>query len=307
MADRNIYDQDRSGSGARIGRGRFVVRVHADKLGQAAPQARGLSPGGKIGLAEVGVSKGGKVTFKAGGADAFAAGRSVGLQTIPVAMTLKSASNAHAHGMLAPAAVSMDQSRSAQHWRSGGLSLTIDLTEMHKVARAAGATAATLERQRSAVSRAINDGMGRYQRALKRRVIAWTGLRHNVKSLQDFKTLWSTPATLTSVLTISSKHTKITVANYNARWNRRMPGVTHSAWNRPQLATGAFLAFKHGIAFKRVAKGPRGLRPLWGPNVAREVDRHHAEAQTLLNSVGASRIGPTAARLLKVAIDKSWR
>lgn len=321
MAD---IDRDRHGSGAGkslSGGQYYTLRVQSGALSNAQIKGSQAGPpdGRALPMPTVKVSPTGKVTVT-GGAAALTAARAAGATSVPVAMTQRSAANAHRAGMTvrtnATFAGPQYAGRMARHGVhiARTLSVSVDLTDMARVAAAMHNTARSLEQIRTSLSRALNDGMMRFDPALARRVQAWTGLRDRGRARQNFYHTPSSPATLTAVLRISDRHLRITNDYFGAAYSRGSAGASHRAWNRQQIAVGSFMLNGKKPIFVRdrsqKIRTQRGrmenpIFPIWGPNVAREVDRHHGEVQAMLSAVATTRVGPTAARLLRIAVARS--
>ena len=103
-------------------------------------------------------------------------------------------------------------------------------------------------------------------------------------------------------LRVFDRHTRITAAYYVARWNRSMPGVYHQAWGRGQIADGAFMIPGKAPAFKRTSAARFPVRVLWGPSMAREMDRNSDKVSHISRRIVKFNVLPTARRLMKVAI-----
>lgn len=180
--------------------------------------------------------------------------------------------------------------------------ITIDLRDMDRLAKGYHGMALRIQKGGEIISRAINHGLRKLRTDMRRDLSRWTGLK-NQKAVHDSISLaWSTPTFLTGVLKVKGKHTTITKAYYGASWNRNNPGATHKAWNRGQLAKGSFMA--KGLVFKRTTGQRLPIAPVWGPNLAREAERHQPEIQAKVTAIGIV-VSREAARLLSVAISKA--
>jgi hypothetical protein len=304
-----LFDHSRSASGRDLSRGsHYVVRVSASetnarwvrgRVGAATLHGRSRSP-----VPEAKVSKTGRVTFSAGG-DMFAAARQLGHGSVPVAMTMASARAAHKAGLLDPGHGLSGSSRHPRQFKhQSAVHVVVDLTDMNRVAKALGGVAMELKQQHTAISRAINYGIRRLQTDWKRKVKAWTGLKSEKPFAKAFRQQWSTPSFLSGSLSVKSGHMVVTRDYFGASWSRSNPGATHRAWGRQQIAVGTFMAPGHKPVFHRTTSARLPIVPLWGPNIAREIDRHRPEVEASVQAVGA-RVSAEAARVLAVAVAKA--
>jgi len=198
---------------------------------------------------------------------------------------------------------------------AGDIVVTIDTRDLARIGAQLEAAGMSIRRGHESISRAINFGMRHLRTQLKRDARNWTGLP--IRQLDGaFKMFPSTPATMTGVLKVTDRHHMIARGNFGATWRRSDPGAYHRAWNRPQLAVGAFLAGSLAPVFKRTGvrvKMDKGrykgqvrerLAPLWGPNTAKEIEKHRPTVQARLNIVNASVVRE-AERLVRVAIARA--
>lgn len=185
--------------------------------------------------------------------------------------------------------------------------IVVDLTDMERLAKGFIGIYTRLTKGRLVISRAINHGLMKLRTGLRRDVSQWTGLKAQRKIHQSFKILPAKPEFLVGVLSVQSGHTTITREYYGATWSRRNPGATHAAWNKPQLAVRTFMLPGRKPVFRRVKptdKSRKKVMPIWGPNLAREVERHQAEVQAKVTAAGAV-VAREAARLMAVEIARA--
>ena len=305
------FDLNRSASGrdmTRRSQGRYIVRLSGPEAARAAnAQARtsaAVSSATRMGVPEARVTKAGKLQFTAGAGE-FAAARALGHNSIPVAMSMRSARHAHAAGLIDPGhGLSASTKHPRQARFTSGTFVVVDLTEMNKIAAAFGGVARDLKTQRTSISRAINYGLRRLSTVMKRKTKQWTGLRSDKPFAKAFGQRWATPSFLQGSLTVSSGYTVVTRDYYGATWSRANPGAAHRAWNRPQIAAGTFMASGFKPVFHRTTSARLPITPLWGPNIAREIERHRPEFEAETSNV-ARQVGAEAARLLAVAVSKA--
>ncbi len=224
-------------------------------------------------------------------------------------VTMSQARRLHKMGALADGAGGGSFASSGVHPRqarhmAGAIELVVDLTEMRKLAKGFMGIATGIERGHIVISRSINDGLRSLRTHVKRDLRAWTGLKVVGKIEKSISLAWSRPSFLTGVLNVKSGHTAVTEAYYGAAWSRANPGATHSAWNRRQIAVHSFMIPGKKPVFKRTGSARLPIAPLWGPNLAREVDRHKGEVQAKVTVAGRI-VSQTAARLMQMEIKKA--
>lgn len=138
--------------------------------------------------------------------------------------------------------------------------------------------------------RALNKGGDKGATQIKRVLRDETGLpaRRVARHLRKQRAF---PGGLRYIIHARGDHTKITVGNFGARQTRK--GVSHKAWNRRQTADSAFMAGR--VAFKRLGRARLPIKALYGPNVAREMER--GASGSVLTTVTAGVVIPEAIRL----------
>lgn len=137
---------------------------------------------------------------------------------------------------------------------------------------------------REAASRAINRGgdMGRTQ--MTRALVQTTGIQYQkVKSVTSVRR--STPATLS--YTVEGSGDETNVGLFKARQLKK--GAAASPWKKRRMFPGTFIIQKFGGRVYARRTGQRfPIKPIWGPNVAREMRQGEplkAWEQTTLNVV----------------------
>lgn len=296
MADRQLFRRD-----AVAPKGRFESRMNLDRAGVAPGPV--YTTGNDLPLGRMG---GAGFEAQQGGANLSAA-RGMGMRTAPVAMSMGSWRKAHKAGLTVPYGNVENFARRAEIRRFGGtasVGLVVDTTDMWNLARGFTGISVAIRRGHSIISMAINDGMRGLKTGLRRKLVAWTGIRSYAETERGMRVMWSTPATMTATLRVTDRHRRIG-KNFGASWSRANPGGTHSAWNRPQLAVGSFMA--KGILFKRVGSGRLPIAPLWGPNMAREIERHRAEVEADVVTMARTRVHASMVRLMSSAIASGGR
>jgi hypothetical protein len=311
VADRVSFDQSRSGTSSKIGSGRFVARLRTDGVERSfsksssyiAPGAAG-TPAGRMAVPEASVGKGGVKLTSAG--EGFAVARDRGLQSVPVAMKMKDWRAAAKAGLIAREGSGTYGNKGRRATSQASLFLQIDLTDMWNLAAKLNGTATAIRVGHAKISQAINFGLRRLRTRVTDQAVQWTGIRRRGEVLKGFRMIPSTPATMTGVLRVRDYHRAVTSENFGASWSRSNPGATHRAWSRPQLAVGAFMIPGKKPIFRRVGQSRFPIEPLWGPNVAREIERHRPEVQAQVDMVGVA-VRQEAVALMRVAITGSRR
>ena len=182
--------------------------------------------------------------------------------------------------------------------------IVVDLRDMDRLAQGYYGIATRIQKGGEVISRAINHGLRKLRTEVRRDLSRWTGLKAQNKIHESISLAWSTPAFLTGVLKVKAGHTVVTKDYYGASWNRNNPGATHKAWNRGQLAKGTFMVPGLKPIFKRTTGQRLPIAPIWGPNLAREVERHQTEVQAKVTAIGIV-VSREAARLMSVAISQA--
>ncbi len=135
------------------------------------------------------------------------------------------------------------------------------------------------------IYRALNHTAGKVRTYLKRSLTQWTGLNRVKPADQALTQKYAGPGHLEAAIIVKDKFASITAENFGAVWNRSMPGVQHRAWNRVQIAQGSFMIPGKKPAFHRVGPGRFPIKPLFGPNYAREVERHEREVRGVVEGM----------------------
>jgi len=133
--------------------------------------------------------------------------------------------------------------------------------------------------------RALNRTADRVRTYLKRKLQIWVGTNNQKGPSDALMVRHAGPGHLESQVIVKDKYPSITAANFGATWNRSMPGVQHRAWGRVQIATGAFMIPGRKPAFHRVGKDRYPIKPVYGPNYAREVERHEKEVRATVEDM----------------------
>lgn len=221
-------------------------------------------------------------------------------------MSMTAARSAAAQGLLASGPRVANYSRGAEILAGGGGAvIRIDLRDLNNLARRIEMIAVGIERGHTIIAQAINDGARVLQTQLKRKLQVWTGIKVQRRLVEGFRYTPATGATLTGMLVVRDRHIRITAEYFGAKWNRANPGGTHAAWGRPQIALHSFMIPGKMPLFKRVGSGRFPIAPLWGPNVAREIERHEMEVEADVVAIVRLRVLSTAERLMRMEIAKA--
>lgn len=229
-----------------------------------------------------------------------ATGLSVGTGSQPASARYQAGQAAADQGLVSrllanrilPAGVSAHNARlasratdsAARHGRSPVVfGAHVDIQTLARVLRGVDVSARGL-----VVARAINDTMDRFWTQLKAEMLTWTGLKGNIgkQRLDKGKHIRRAHAAhWSSTMTIKDRYIVVTARYFSAKWNRSMPGVAHAAWGKQQTTKHSFMIAGKAPAFLRVSSSQYPIRPVWGPNPAREVARHKDFAQKLLEQM----------------------
>jgi hypothetical protein len=189
--------------------------------------------------------------------------------------------------------------------RRGGVPFAVNVDiDLHKLSAALNDVADHHIKDK-AVYRALNDAIDKANTLLKRDLQKWTGIKVQRRIADAMRRVYARPNKWTAAIIIKDKHIAITAEYFGARWNRSMPGVSHSAWGRAQIAKGAFMIPGKKPAFHRVGPSRLPIKPVWGPNTAREAERHADEVRSTLRLVVETVLKPRLAHNLKRAFEEA--
>lgn len=120
---------------------------------------------------------------------------------------------------------------------------------------------------RQVFARALNRGGDQGRTQVKRSLVAQTGIKYGLIN-KTVKTVRAQPNRLVYTLEASGSETNLKLfgASQTAR------GVSASPWGKRHMFKSAFIIQSHdGKVFKREGKGRGSIKPLFGPNIAREI------------------------------------
>lgn len=190
---------------------------------------------------------------------------------------------------------------------NGGVSFSveIDITQIIKLGNALADIGSEFQNAgRQAVARGINTGLAKVRTELVRAQEKWVGADRQ-KQIREAITIqrvnYKGGGGLEGKVVTSAPWLKITGKDFGAVHTADV-GVTHNAWGRSQLARKAFMLPGIDVAFRRIGKERSAIKPLWGPNLAREVERHEPEVMDML-ARGAVVALTEAERQIELSID----
>jgi hypothetical protein len=147
---------------------------------------------------------------------------------------------------------------------------------------------------RTAMSRALNHEGDKRRTQVKRALVKQTGINYGAVD-KATATVRATPATLT--YTLKARGDETNIAWFGGVQRRK--GVSASPWNRRRIFTRSFIVPRFGRAFMRTSRNRLPIRPLYGPNLARELlkDSSAAAWQSGIANIVA-RVGHEIGRML---------
>ena len=147
---------------------------------------------------------------------------------------------------------------------------------------------------RTALSRSLNHEGDKGRTQVKRALVKQTGIKYGAVD-KAIVTVRSTPATLTYTLKAGGDETNI--ASFGGVQRRK--GVSAAPWNKRRIFARSFIVPRFGRAFIRTSKNRLPIRPLYGPNLARELvkDSSAAAWQSGVANIVA-RVGHEISRML---------
>jgi hypothetical protein len=119
---------------------------------------------------------------------------------------------------------------------------------------------------RKALSRALNHEGDKGRTQVKRALVKQTGIKYGAvdKAMAPIR---ATPATLT--YTLKARGDETNIAWFGGVQRRK--GVSAAPWNKRRIFVRSFIVPRFGRAFIRTSKNRLPIRPLYGPNLAREL------------------------------------
>lgn len=127
---------------------------------------------------------------------------------------------------------------------------------------------------RAVMSRSLNHEGDKGRTQVKRVLVKQTGIKYGQIN-KAVKTIYSTPGTLTYTLEARGDETNLNL--FGARHGKR--GVSAAPWATRRVFKSSFMVGKYsGKVFKRVGASRFPIRPLFGPNIAREIVKDQSKA-----------------------------
>jgi hypothetical protein len=142
--------------------------------------------------------------------------------------------------------------------------------------------------------RALNHEGNRGRTQVKRAVVKQTGIKYGAVD-KAMVTIRATPATLT--YTLKARGDETNIAWFGGVQPRN--GVSAAPWYKRRIFRHSFIVLGFGRAFICTSKSRLPIRPLYGPNLAREVVKDSSAAgwqSGIGNIVG--RVGHDIGRML---------
>jgi hypothetical protein len=147
---------------------------------------------------------------------------------------------------------------------------------------------------RTALSRALNHEGDKGRTQVKRTLVKQTGIKYGAIN-KAVATVRSTPATLT--YTLKARGDETNIAWFGGVQRRK--GVSAAPWNKRRIFARSFIVPRFGRAFIRTSKSRLPIRPLYGPNLARELVKDSSAAAWQSGVVNiVARVGHEIGRML---------
>jgi hypothetical protein len=126
---------------------------------------------------------------------------------------------------------------------------------------------------RTALSRALNHEGDKGRTQVTRALVTQTGIKYGAVN-KAMTTIRATAATLTYTLNARGDETNIAWFGGVQRWK----GVSAAPWRKRRIFKHSFIVQRFGRAFVRTSKSRLPIRPLYGPNLARELVKDSSAA-----------------------------
>lgn len=133
---------------------------------------------------------------------------------------------------------------------------------------------------RTVMSRALNHEGDKGRTQVKRALVRQTGIKFGMVN-KAVKTIRSSPATLT--YTLEARGDETNIALFGAR--QRKKGVSAAPWGKRRIFKHSFMVPAYGDkVFVRKGAARFPLKPLFGPNIAREIVKDESREAFLTGS-----------------------
>jgi hypothetical protein len=148
---------------------------------------------------------------------------------------------------------------------------------------------------RTVMMRALNHESDKGRTQVKRALVRQTGIKYSQIN-KAVETIRATPASLEYVLKATGDETNLNL--FNARQGKR--GVSAAPWGKRQVFKHSFTVPAYGNRVYVRTSDERGpLKPLYGPNFARELVKDETAATFRKGTAGiADRVAHEIARVL---------
>lgn len=174
-------------------------------------------------------------------------------------------------------------------YAAASIAVSIDLTEIKKLQKAMRDAGMSFRKRDEVMVQTLNRAGKRIETRLKRALQRWTGIKRQARIAEDMKPIIASRGKWRAGVRVAGRHTRVTAADYGATWRKAWAGGKHKAWARAQTARHSFMIFSGqgsryggGLLFTRKGRGRLPIVPLWGPNMAREVQRHEAFSRAIV-------------------------
>lgn len=157
------------------------------------------------------------------------------------------------------------------------MSIKIDVRKIYDLSRAFSFIAKSTPRR--ALAPPLNTTGDRLYHKTRDALQKWTGLSRSGVVSGHMSRHKAAGGKLTYTIKVQSGWFAITTRDFNARWSRSSPGVSHSAWQGGNTEHGSFLI--NGVAYRRTSGNRYPLKVLYGPNIARELVRNGDEVRAM--------------------------
>jgi hypothetical protein len=147
---------------------------------------------------------------------------------------------------------------------------------------------------RTALSRALNHEGNKGRTQVKRALVKQTGIKYGAVN-KAMATIRATPATLT--YTLKARGDETNIAWFGGVQRRK--GVSATPWHKRRIFRRSFIVPRFGRAFVRTSKSRLPIRPLYGPNLARELVKDSSAAAWQIGVANVvARVGHEVGRML---------
>jgi len=219
--------------------------------------------------------------------------------------------------------------------RFGGVTMGVRIElDLKPLARALKQVAE--DAQDTAIVRGINTGVQRdLHPSWTKRLQTLTRLRQKKRIAKAFKDQLARKGTLRGSVIVKDRFMRITTAYFGAKYSVRgkygkpggkarhgikwgPQGVTHQAWNRPQMPPHTFMIPGLSPVFIRAKyltgghhqeftpKGKReAIAPIFGPSLPKELQRHSKEAVGDIRTAISRTVMPEINRQIELAMRKA--